>query len=85
MRILDPENRDMPQVLIYLSALEARKMVDELSKLLDDPEAHEHFHLFSEDGGPELSCSIVTAAKLAGSRYTAEERQAFGNWKPRSR
>lgn len=84
MRIVDADRGELRQVQLYVSAPEARRLVDELRKLLDVPEANEHFHLFSEDGGTELSCSIVTVAKLAGVGYTPEERRAFGKWKPRA-
>jgi hypothetical protein len=81
--MINGENGDaLFQVQLYLSLAEARKFANELGKLLNDPEANEHFHLFSEDGGVELSCSIVTAAKLSRG-YTAEERHVFGGWKPK--
>ena len=83
MRMLDPNTGEpLGQLQLYLSTAEARKLVDELRKLLDDPEANEHFHVFSEDGADELSCSVVTEAKLSASGYTPEERRAFGKWKP---
>ena len=62
---------------------EAQELVRELNELLREPEANEHFHLFSKDGGGELSVSIVTQAKLTQGGYTAEEREAFGGWKPK--
>ena len=84
MRLIDSDGeRALDQVQLYLSPDEARWLVAELGKLIVDPEAAEHFHLISEDGGGELSCSVVTPGKLAAGRYTSGERRAFGGWKPR--
>ena len=85
MRILDSSSdKQVGQVQLYLSAAEARELVASLGKLLGDPEAKDHFHVFSEDGGAELSCSIVTARKLAAGGYTPAERKAMAGWKPRA-
>jgi hypothetical protein len=54
----------LTQVQLYLSVGEAQEIVEELKKLLHDPEANKHFHVFSKGGGCELSVSIVTQAKL---------------------
>jgi hypothetical protein len=84
MRLINPESDEtVGQAQLYLSPNEARSLVKEIEKLLIDPEASEHFHLFSEDGGCEVSCSVVTGAKLASGGYTAEERRAFRGWKPK--
>ena len=84
MRLIDSDtNEALEQAQLYLSPHEARKLVQEVEKLLKDPEANEHFHLFSEDGGCELSCSIVTRSKLVSGGYTVEERRAFAGWKPK--
>jgi len=83
VRLIDTESMArLEQVQLYLSADEARRLVAELEKLLADPEANQHFHLFSEDGGDELSVSLLTPAKLMGTGYTPDERAAFGKWKP---
>ena len=83
MRLIDGDSMErLSQVQLYLRAAEARRFVAELEKLLADPEASEHFHVFSEDGGDEVSVSILTPAKLAGKGYTPDERKAFGKWKP---
>ena len=83
MRMLEPDGRgQIVQLQLYLSLSEAQDCMKELDKLIADPEAMEHFHLFSRDGGAELSVSIVTRAKLAGGGYAREELEAFGNWKP---
>ena len=85
MRILDSQSdRLAAQVQLYLSANEARELIASLNKLVGDPEAIDHFHLFSEDGGSELSCSIVTARKLTAGGYTTAEREAMSGWKPRA-
>ena len=84
MRLINTDGmKGLHQVQLYLTAAEARELVAELEKLIADPEASEHFHVFSEDGGAELSCSIVTARKLESVGYTKGERKAFGGWKPR--
>ena len=84
MRLIDSEGeRTIDQVQLYLSPDEARRLVAELGRLIVNPEANEHFHLFSEDGEGELSCSIVTPGKLSAGAYTSGERRAFGRWKPR--
>jgi len=84
MRLIDSNGeKQLAQVQLYLSRDEARQMVAELNRLLADPEAKEHFHLLSEDGGGELSCSVVTAQKLGASGYTSGERKVFGGWKPK--
>ena len=84
MRMLSPDDvGPLAQVQLYLSVPEAQKLVKELTQLLADPEASEHFHLFSSDGGGELSVSIVTQAKLTKGRYAPEELKAFGGWKPK--
>ena len=84
MKMLSPGSRErLHQVQLYLSVSETQNLMRELATLLHDAEASEHFHLISEDGGGELSVSIVTEAKLARGGYTAEERKSFGAWKPR--
>lgn len=65
MRMLNVEKKDVVWSLqLYLTEMEAEEMYMELGKLLVDPEANEHFHIFSEDSGRELSCSIVTRRKM---------------------
>jgi hypothetical protein len=84
MRMLNADNdQGVSNVQVYLSPAEARRLMEELRKVLSDAEANEHFHLFSDDGEAEISCSIVTKKKLAKPSYTAEELRAFGNWKPK--
>jgi hypothetical protein len=85
MRMLDPDKAcGLKQLQLYLSTAEARELCAELGKLLQQPEKADHFHVFSQDGQCELSCSIVTDAKLAAKGYTQAERQVFGSWRPGS-
>ena len=61
---------------------EAEELVKLLSGLLEAPELNDHEHLFSQDGGCEISFSILTNAKLANpTAYTERERQLFRNAK----
>lgn len=84
VRLIDSDGERAPDhVQLYLSPDEARRILAELGKLIADPESAEHFHLIPEDGGGELSCSIVTPGKLTAAAYTSGERRAFGGWKPR--
>jgi len=78
MRMLDPEAKEEVRALqLYLTATEAAQLRSELDNLLRDPESNEHFHILSEDGGRDLSCSIITKAKLASTGYTSLERKIF--------
>jgi hypothetical protein len=70
MRLISSDGgKPLHQVQLYLSVAEGRKLVAELEKLIANPEASEHFHVISESGGAELSCSIVTARKLESGGY----------------
>jgi hypothetical protein len=62
---------------LYLSCDEAEQLRDNLNRLLVDPEANMHFHLTTSDGRRDLSCSIITPAKLSSGRYTGDERRLF--------
>jgi hypothetical protein len=49
-----------------------------LKKLLADPEANEHEHVFSKEGRREISVSVITSAKLRNlDRYSKAERAMF--------
>ena len=77
MRMLDP-NRKAPvdALQLYLTPREAEELRDGLSVLLRDPEANEHIHVYDDDMSRELSCSLVTGAKLRDlSGYTKLERR----------
>jgi len=64
---------------LYLTPEEAREFRASLDRLLSVPEAPEHEHVFSRDGGFELSFSIVTPEKLRTAHcYTPAERRLFG-------
>ena len=77
MRMLDVENKSSVWNLqLYLTVAEAKELQTELSKLLDNPEANEHFHVMSEDSGREISCSIITQKKMEHvSSYTKLDQQ----------
>ncbi|VAW67380.1 hypothetical protein MNBD_GAMMA08-1002 [hydrothermal vent metagenome] len=79
MRMLDVEKKQSVWNLqLYLTEAEAKELYSELGKLLADPEANEHFHVFSEDSGRELSCSIVTRKKMKNiSAYSKLERKVL--------
>ncbi len=75
MRLLDVESdAAVTQAQLYLTERESRELVAQLTELLEDPETLEHHHLFSDDGGCEVSCSIVTASKLRRG-YTDRENR----------
>ena len=75
MRFLDADGAsNVRKLQLYLTPHEAKEIVQQLTSLLSDPEAENHFHVFSEDGGWEMSCSLVTERKLSdASKYTKRE------------
>ena len=77
MKMLDVENKSSVWNLqLYLTEAEAKELQAEISKLLKNPEENEHFHLFSEDSGRELSCSLLTPNKLKNiSTYSKLEQK----------
>jgi hypothetical protein len=78
MRIIDADRKHSARCLqLYLTVKEALELRVHLDRLLADPEANEHFHLFSDDASREISCSIVTPRKLAHGSYTDFERGVF--------
>jgi hypothetical protein len=57
---------------------EVEQLLDELSTLLQNPEANKHFHVFDDDISREISCSIITDKKLANlKRYNKLEQQVL--------
>jgi len=75
MRMLDSEaKRSVRTLQLYVSPAEAANLRDALIRLLTDPEANEHEHVFCDHSAREMSLSIVTSAKLAARRYTALEQ-----------
>lgn len=78
MRMIDTDRKQSARCLqLYLTVKEAREFREYLDSLLADPDANEHFHLFSDDTSREISCSIVTPRKLAHGCYTDFERRVF--------
>jgi hypothetical protein len=78
MRMIDSDRQHAVRTLqLYLTADEARSMVDQLEKLLAAPEAPEHFHLASADVSRDLSCSIFTPEKIQSGNYTKLEHKVL--------
>jgi hypothetical protein len=79
MRMLDVERESsILNLQLYLTVSEAKELQNELAKLLTDPEANEHFHIFSDDPGRGLSCSIVTKKKMERiSSYSKLEQKVL--------
>lgn len=79
MRLLDVvSDKTVSQGQLYLTTNEAEQLVADLQSLLADSEASEHHHLISDDGGCEISYSLITSNKLANislSKYTAREQK----------
>lgn len=77
MRLLDVKEDNVVKLgQLYLTESEAHKLVKDLQSLLVEPEACKHHHLISDDGGSELSYSIVTQKKLnnvTDSKYSQRE------------
>ena len=73
MRMIDfAEQRQVRDLGVYLTQQEAEHLVEELGRLLRDPEASEHLRLDYYDGG-NLSCLIVTDRKLKKANYNYME------------
>jgi hypothetical protein len=65
MRMIDYERKTSIKGLgIYLTPQEAEELGRKLNKLLENPEANEHFHIYQHDMSREISCSIITENKL---------------------
>ena len=79
MRMIDlGRNCSVKVQAMYLTPNEARQLVSELNKLLENPEANEHFHVYEEDMSREISCSIITEKKLANlKQYNKLEQQVL--------
>jgi len=76
MRFLDANTKaDIRNLQLYLTVKEAKEMVQSLEALLADAEAPEHFYVISQDGGWELSCSLITIKKLSVAKYTKREME----------
>ena len=79
MRMIDlGRNCSVKVVAMYLAPSEARQLVSELNKLLETPEANEHFHVYEADMSREISCSIITEKKLANlKQYNKLEQEVL--------
>ena len=79
MRMIDLDRKCTTKSLsLFLTVSEATQLKDELQALLKNPEAQEHFHIYSTDNTRELSCSIVTDNKLKNIKgYNNLEQQAL--------
>lgn len=77
MRMLDAERESsIWNLQLYLTVSEAKELQRELARLLEYPEALEHFHVLSEDSRRELSCSILTNKKMEDiSSYSKLEQK----------
>ena len=61
---------------LYLAPKEALEFRNELDRLIANPEANEHSHIYSEDTSCELSFSILTENKLKNIKsYTKLEQK----------
>ena len=78
MRMLDSDREQRVRVLqLYMTAREAEELCKGLSKLLENPERNDHFHVFAKNMSSEISVSIVTKSKLNSGGYTAIESRIF--------
>ena len=79
MRFLNgDEQTALRNVQAYFTPDEAVELCSALSKLLANPEANNHEHVFSKDGSREISVSLITSAKLQDlSGYSAAEQKMF--------
>lgn len=84
MRMIDFEKkRSLKAVALYLTVREAENMRNELERLLEDPEAKEHFHVCDKDMSREISCSLITESRLKNlSGYSRLERQILSDARP---
>jgi hypothetical protein len=76
MRMIDMHSETSVKLLqLYLTPKEALEFRKELDRLITNPEANEHSHIYSEDTLCELSFSILTETKLKNIRsYTKLEQ-----------
>ncbi len=77
MRMINMDKKESISCLqLYLTIKEASEFKDGLEKLLENPEANEHIHIYSKDMHYELSFSIITDNKLNNiNRYTKLEQK----------
>lgn len=78
MQIIDTDREQSVRCLqLYLTVREAQEFLQHLQHLLADAESNEHIRVHSDDALREISCSIITAQKLAHGTYTVLERKVF--------
>lgn len=79
MKIIDDQRKQpVKSASLFLTPREAREMRDNLDVLLQDPEANEHFHVYSDDNSHEISCSVITESKLKNLKsYNKLEQQVL--------
>ncbi|MBN1663276.1 MAG: hypothetical protein JW943_06720 [Deltaproteobacteria bacterium] len=83
MRMIDFDKKcAVKSIDLYLTIGEASWLKEELERLLRDPEADDHFHIYDEkDQNREISCSIITENKLKKlSGYNKLERQILSDF-----
>lgn len=78
MKLVDfEEMKRVRDIGLYLTQQEAEYLVEELARLLKDPEASEHLVL-TDYGGGKLSCAIVTDRKLKEANNNYMELKILG-------
>ena len=77
MRMIDMDSETAVKLLqLYLTPKEALNFRKELDRLITNPEANEHSHIYSEDMFCELSFSSLTEKKLKNIKsYTKMEQK----------
>lgn len=77
MKMIDMGSEKAVKLLqLYLTPKEALDFRKELGRLITNPEANEHSHIYSEDMFCELSFSILTETKLKNIKsYTKIEQK----------
>jgi hypothetical protein len=77
MVIIDYDKQTSVRTIgLYLTVPEAEILKEELSKLLENPESSDHFHVYQEANTREISCSIITEKKLRNiKKYNKLEQQ----------
>ena len=78
MKLIDfEEMKRVRDVGLYLTQQEAEYLVEELGRLLKDPEASEYLAI-TDYGGGKLSCAIVTDRKLKEANNNYMELKILG-------
>jgi hypothetical protein len=83
MKLIDFEERKyVRDIGVFMTPEEAEYLMEELGRLLKDPEASEHVVL-TDYGGGKLSCVIVTDRKLKGANNNYMELKILGAKQPK--